>query len=695
MRECYAAALNAGGRPSGAPSYRNTDCTCFNAAVCDLDGNTIEVIYREGEDGATEQASIGASEHSRVLRWQQGFSKESIDDAQRVGDAENKTQSRGRTVKDLASAVARNTKRSSSAAPATNRNEGASFSGIPINTIVGTALGAAAGAAAIFAMCSTERENAREEAAHLESISGKGSSRGYERQINGQIGGAEWQSERQSSRKAIEAPPVSILKNRRNYSTTDTLPSRPAPRRNYSVTESAFSTQRPLQPSMRTIAPGGYDEGEVQDVLSRYTLARPKPKRAATYDPTEYGPKSSHDPQSSYEPRHREAIEYGPASTNGRGSRHTAKRSTTLPDAVPQLYLEGPRSTASRRDDHRSSYEERDRDLKRHDSGVSMRSHRSRHESDAGRKPSRSETGSKISTAKPSKREKYESAAGVPLPASRAESNASTLKPSKRDKHESAAGVPLPASRAETEYSKRDKYGSAAEVPLPASRARTEHSKRDYPASRAESKASKHPSRRDSAAEIPLPYSRQNSHYSAAPHSRPEPTSRRNSAAQTQLPYSRQNSYHSASAAQYPLPPSTRAASSYVSAAQIPVPASMTGSAWYEEPPEDTRDDSDGMDDMKTVVPDDSISCADFSSRSGGGSSHGRKSGKKASESGRSKHTTSRRGDYKERSREDKSEASTAKPAKSKHSGAVTLPARSRRDEGRENERNRSIFSYT
>ncbi|QIX00532.1 hypothetical protein AMS68_006049 [Peltaster fructicola] len=49
VRDCYTAALNAGGRPSGPPSYRQDDCKCFNAAVEDLDGNTIEFIWRDND----------------------------------------------------------------------------------------------------------------------------------------------------------------------------------------------------------------------------------------------------------------------------------------------------------------------------------------------------------------------------------------------------------------------------------------------------------------------------------------------------------------------------------------------------------------------------------------------------------------------------------------------------------------------
>lgn len=46
VRDCYGAALKAGGRPSGKPGFRKEDCKSFNAAVEDLDGNTVEFICR-------------------------------------------------------------------------------------------------------------------------------------------------------------------------------------------------------------------------------------------------------------------------------------------------------------------------------------------------------------------------------------------------------------------------------------------------------------------------------------------------------------------------------------------------------------------------------------------------------------------------------------------------------------------------
>ncbi|KAF2459337.1 Glyoxalase/Bleomycin resistance protein/Dihydroxybiphenyl dioxygenase [Lineolata rhizophorae] len=65
VRDFYANALNAGGRPHGSPAVRNDESGLFNAAVLDFDGNSIEVVHRPGpdvvedDDGKTRSAQHG------------------------------------------------------------------------------------------------------------------------------------------------------------------------------------------------------------------------------------------------------------------------------------------------------------------------------------------------------------------------------------------------------------------------------------------------------------------------------------------------------------------------------------------------------------------------------------------------------------------------------------------------------------
>ena len=215
--------------------------------------------------------------------------------------------------------------------------------------------------------------------------------------------------------------------------------------------------------------------------------------------------------------------------------------------------IEGPTSApASRHTSRRGSVS--DPNLKRHDSGVSMHSHRSRHSST-----------SKTSTAKPSRRGSlYESAANVPLPSSKAQS------------YISAAEMPLPASRAQS-------YITAADMPLPVSHA-----------------------------------------------------------------------------------------ASYYSAAQVPVPPSRTNGGYT-----DVAEESDGLDDMRTVVPEDSISCVDFSA----------KPKKSTSSSKSSRHSSKHSEAPSERT------VRPAKTAGSKHS-AQTLPMRPKDDYYSTRGGRRSILSY-
>ena len=186
--------------------------------------------------------------------------------------------------------------------------------------------------------------------------------------------------------------------------------------------------------STRAIEAPRYDDEDIQDVISRYTSSRrPGPQRSNTYDASEYAPRSG---------------------VSNRSDRHSTRRSSTLPSEIPQYLLEGPRTApASRHTSRRGSFD--DTKLKRHDSGVSMPSHRSRRSWDGGRRSSMSS--SKASTLKPPKGSLYESAAGIPLPSSKAPS------------YITAADMPLPQSRSVSYY-------SAARVPIPPSRTNTFYS---------------------------------------------------------------------------------------------------------------------------------------------------------------------------------------------------------------------------
>ncbi|KAK3706808.1 hypothetical protein LTR37_012487 [Vermiconidia calcicola] len=498
VRNCYAAALNAGGRPSGAPSYRNGDCSCFNAAVEDLDGNTIEFIYREPCKSEINHELPAPSANSRVETWQENVSRSGLtEDVQSLASKTSRTKSRAQTALDLASTTSKSLKPSTVSMPGITRSRTEPVTSNVENggkTIVGTLLGAAAGAAVAYAMCQSEKDSAREESSFARS------------QVASSRDGR--------SRREHEKSSVS----KRSH-------------RNYSTTESA-RTPKPPYRNMLAIESPMYEDGGIQDVISRYTSSRrPAPQRSQTYDAIEYAPKSI---------------------ASSRGDQYGLKRSTTLPTDTPDYDLEAPRTApASQHTSRRGSLE--DTKLTRHDSGVSIHSHRS------GRR-----------------------------------SSTSTIKPSRRGSHyESAANVPLPSPKAQSYISAADQLSQTR---------------------------SKAPSYK-SAAGMPLPSSR---------------------------------------------------VTSYVSAAQYPMPPSRTNGGYT-----DAAEESDGLGDVRTVVPDDSISCVDYSSKS--------KKSKSSSKSSRQSSKRSNAGSER-----------TVRPAKaggSRHS-AQTLPVRQKEDHHGGKSGKRSTFSY-
>ncbi|KAI5237539.1 hypothetical protein E4T43_08042 [Aureobasidium subglaciale] len=164
VRDFYAAALTAGGRPNGAPAFRGCDDCIFNAAVLDLDGNSIEVVYHQFDD---EDAYTTISGGSRVLDWR----KRIVYD---LGDEDRTTfvsaRSQYGTEDKPSQSIAKST--SMPAVPAISSSL-SSNSGIHITgkAIIGTILGAAAGAAVAYAMVKSEQDSVEREAEFAEKMS--------------------------------------------------------------------------------------------------------------------------------------------------------------------------------------------------------------------------------------------------------------------------------------------------------------------------------------------------------------------------------------------------------------------------------------------------------------------------------------------------------------------------------------------
>ncbi|KAH8724614.1 hypothetical protein GQ44DRAFT_256927 [Phaeosphaeriaceae sp. PMI808] len=166
VRDFYTAALTAGGRPNGAPASRSDDDGHFNAAVLDLDGNSIEVVFKNGPDIRDDGTVI---EHSRVITWQRSVHEtyESYGDNRSVISSRTSASKAAPTVvapkaptvvskaPSIARSVSEPTVTQTTSTPATG-------DGVA-KTIIGTLLGAAAGAAVAYAMVRSEQDSSKKE----------------------------------------------------------------------------------------------------------------------------------------------------------------------------------------------------------------------------------------------------------------------------------------------------------------------------------------------------------------------------------------------------------------------------------------------------------------------------------------------------------------------------------------------------
>ena len=285
VRECYTNALKAGGRPSGAPSYRNNECSCFNAAVEDLDGNTIEFIFRENGP-CHEEPSHADEEKSRVLTWQDGVAREA--DAASVA---SKAKSAAPTAEEPAPSVkapseaAPEEKAESVAEPAAEEapaSKGAGTfisslsNGITTKGVLGGVIGAVAVGAIGYAFYQSEQDSARAEAAHEALMASYERGRGPSTRVSAYAPAAK---------RSMSAAPRSQY--HRNYSTTESIGPPPRQHRNFSVTESRVGprpppTKVPTQAptALRAIEAHAYDrDSEIQSVLSKHTSHYPQEMR--------------------------------------------------------------------------------------------------------------------------------------------------------------------------------------------------------------------------------------------------------------------------------------------------------------------------------------------------------------------------------------------------------------------------------
>ncbi|KAK1824546.1 hypothetical protein LTR12_001138 [Friedmanniomyces endolithicus] len=422
--------------------YRDRDCSVFNAAVEDLDGNVVEFVFRELINAEENNVpALLAPSESRVITWQKRVAKSGL-------HSEVESQS-SRFLKYQRATPTPELKRSRT---------------LPVNPIattefrskamLGTMLGATAGAAIAWAMMKSEGNSARDEATFAATT-----------------------RPRPATHQASATAGL-----QRQYSTTGSNTSNTF--RKLSVNDSSHDRKYPPRSLARHTGQARhaleqgpyYDENEVEDALSRHTsFRRPTvPRRSKIID----------------------VVGYDAHSRIGRVSHYTAERIATVPLDGSATYVEAPRlarstthhtttshrintqpvvaehggtmwtpprgsasqhTTTSRQYPKQSTREE-EQDLKRRDSGISMtshqahqphRSHRSRHSTTA------EDGGSSASTLKPSRRgsSHREATATVPHPASTAPSRVSTARPptthsqSRAQPYVTAAQVPTSGSQ--------------------------------------------------------------------------------------------------------------------------------------------------------------------------------------------------------------------------------------------------------
>ncbi|KAI4833570.1 hypothetical protein E4T44_09332, partial [Aureobasidium sp. EXF-8845] len=648
VRDFYTAALTAGGEPNGSPAYRGPGDCIFNAAVLDLDGNSIEVIYHQLEH---EDVYTTISGGSRVLTWRRGI-------VNVLGDEDRTTfVSAQRSLPETESmSVTRATSAPAVPAPSQAPSFESGFK-ITSNAIIGTILGAAAGAAVAYAMVKSEQDSAQQESDFAEAMSRKPASSRASSKTPSNIAASQAQTSK--AKTVLSSATMSKTEQARQLSepTGESVKLRPRTRvhRNYSTTDSVVASrvmeqfsdtesEVPVRPrkahSARAIEPA--PEPQIIDNKSYHkpTYVSLTPTSKASKDPDSSGavyiPASRPFAQAmtrltpgppSVVPTERQ-IEYIPASVVGARPSIVSRRAVTLPPSVcntDRQIEDAPMQTqdlvVARRDSamsitsthssksKHSRHTHRDSSRSRRDERRDMspdRTSRRSHRSSKHREPSVVSRRSEHRASSPDESSRYRESSSHHSTASKISSkhrssayrdvspydgsDASTIKASRVNgsRYHSAAGIPLPGSR-------RMSVVTAADIPLPGSRKTSVVSAADYalPISRKTSIVS--------GADMPLPDSRRPSLVSAV--ERPLPMPRAASMASAHLialPESRSGSLigsilgrqaqaqEGASAAGIPLPESRK--------------TSLVGNILDNDP-------ISRIDDLETIAPDDSISC--------------------------------------------------------------------------------------
>lgn len=371
VRDFYTAALTAGGRPHGSPATRDQENGVFNAAVLDVDGNSIEVVFRESVDPRDDsQSAIGGQ--SRVLTWRKSVS-ESLGDGQSVVSAKSASKTAMVPLKQMAQSVVSSARSQSIAAPSVAPSRSISQAPTMIRTssapaqpqapthaskelnpelmadagarkIIGTLIGAAAGAAVAYAMVKSERDSAREEAEWVQVASQRAAS---SRPPSAKAPSPQPQQPVQYTYTPSEVQRMVQYeqpRSRRNYSETDSFYSHPHQQRAIEAPP-ARSAHAPtlisaLQAGNTSVRQQQSPHRNFSETESRYSTPDSRERYArAALEAAPVSAKAYLSPtcqsvaQSS---PHDEAVDYIPAGSAVAKSHYSINRSVTAPSVVSQ-----------------------------------------------------------------------------------------------------------------------------------------------------------------------------------------------------------------------------------------------------------------------------------------------------------------------------------------------------------------------
>jgi hypothetical protein len=286
--------------------------------VLDLDGNSIEVVFKNGPDVRDDGTVI---EHSRVIKWQRSVyetyrENRSVVSSRTAMPAPTEVASKAASVVSKAPSVARSVSEPVAVPQATTTSDAGA------KTLIGTLLGAAAGAAVAYAMVRSERDSEKKES----DFSAYMDAKNIVKAASDHIAGASSQPKAplQDPQPTNETAPESAHRNIDAQSYHSSSP--PQPR-------SVYAAPRQIE-----AAPSSY---YAASKVSKAPTSAPRQIEAAP--PTYYSASHVSKGQTAT-PR---AIEYAPAHSvapSQARSKYTLARSVTSPEL---LTIENARSMVS------------------------------------------------------------------------------------------------------------------------------------------------------------------------------------------------------------------------------------------------------------------------------------------------------------------------------------------------------------